>query len=100
MFESRDKAVQRILRDLRDIDLLGSTKLYLCWYDDLLIPDSEWKGVYPCSDKSVDLKEVIDIIRQNFKRQCIIRHNVMLTVPIGLPVQTEIEKYVEVCLVY
>ncbi len=30
-------AQQRILKDLQNIDDMGSVKLYVCWYDDLLV---------------------------------------------------------------
>ena len=94
-------ATQRILMDLYDIEYYRSIKLYLCWYDHFLIPDSEYKGIYPCSDKSVDLKEVIDIIAQNLKKPHIIRHNVLVgPLPAAMKRYVEdTEKYVEVCLV-
>jgi len=99
-----EMAKQRILMDLQDIEYYKSIKLYLCWYDNFLIPEEEYKGKYPCSDKSVDLKEVIDIIAQNFKKPHTIRHNVLVNpIPAALITlkdeKEDIEKYIEVCLV-
>lgn len=91
----------RIFNDLKQIDLYGSVKLYLCWYDEYLVPEKD----YPCSSKSVSLFEILAIIRVVFKRPHIVRHNILIgPMPNGLTMQAEdqeeIEKYVEVCLVY
>jgi hypothetical protein len=48
---------------------------------------------------------MIDLIRSNVNRQCIIRHNVLVSpMPVGIHFmsedQSELEKYIEVCLVY
>lgn len=77
----------RIFDDLKQIDLYGSVKLYLCWYDEYLV-----------AERSVSLFEILAIIRVVFKRPHIVRHNVL----IGRMAedQEETEKYVEVCLVY
>ena len=97
-------AQQRILKDLQHIDDLGSVKLYLCWYDDLLVSREEYNGIYPCSDKKVSLYEVLAIIKVVFKKPCIVRHNVYISpFPAGLVSkfedQPDIEKYIEVCLI-
>lgn len=98
-------ATTKIMKDLEDIDLYGSSKLYLCAYDEFLIPAEFHDGKYPCCEKRVDLKEVIDIIRANFKRPCIIRHNMLVDwFPCGAnnpKNKLEIEEYcIDVCLVY
>lgn len=96
---------RRIEEDLYYIEELGSRKLYLCWYDEYLIPSGEFKGIYPCSNKRVDLKEVIDIIKDVIKKPCIIRHNVIGANPIPVFLmdksdsQQECELYVEICLI-
>lgn len=95
---------KHIQRDLVLLDLHGSTKLYICWYDQYMIPDSEWNGLYPCSDKSVYFGDVIDIVKQVMTKPYIVRHNVLCG---PLPAclmdkskrQDECEKYVEVCLI-
>lgn len=97
-------AQQRILKDLEHIDELGSVKLYLCYYDDLLVSREEYNGLYPCSDKKVSLYEVLAIIKIVFKKPCIVRHNVIISpFPAGLTSnfenQPELEKYIEVCLI-
>ena len=97
-------AQQRILKDLQYIDELGSVKLYLCFYDDLLVSQEEYNGLYPCSDKKVSLYEVLAIIKLVFKKPCIVRHNVFISpFPAGLSKkfegQCELEKYIEVCLI-
>jgi hypothetical protein len=95
----------RIEKDLYNIEELGSRKIYLCWYDEFLIPASEYKGTYPCSDKTVDLREVIFIVKDIVKRPCIVSHNVIGYDPIPAflllqsETQSNCEKYVEVCLV-
>uniref|UniRef100_A0A6C0JK57 Uncharacterized protein n=1 Tax=viral metagenome TaxID=1070528 RepID=A0A6C0JK57_9ZZZZ len=99
-----EMAKRRIAMDLQDIEYYRSIKLYLCWYDNFLIPDEDYKGYYPCSDKSVDLKEVIDIVREAMKKPHIIRHNVLVSpLPAAMiryrEEQADAEKYVEVCLV-
>jgi len=107
MFDPTQRAVvkSRIRADLDGIEYLGSKKLYICWYDDLLIPDAEWKGVYPCSSQKVSLKEVIDVIKDVMVgRKHIIRHNVFVSpLPVFMStqqhLQDECEKYVEVCLI-
>jgi hypothetical protein len=91
----------RIFDDLKQIDLYGSVKLYLCWYDEYLVPKKD----FPCSEKSVSLFEILAIIRVVFKRPHIVRHNVLIgQMPVGMTIQAEdqedTEKYVEVCLVY
>lgn len=99
-----EMAKRRIAMDLQDIEYYRSIKLYLCWYDNFLIPDEDYRGYYPCSDKSVDLKEVIDIVRESIKKPHIIRHNVLVSpLPAAMiryrEEQADAEKYVEVCLV-
>jgi hypothetical protein len=84
----------RIFDDLKQIDLYGSVKLYLCWYDEYLV-----------AEKSVSLFEILAIIRVVFKRPHIVRHNVLIgQMPVAKTTdaedQEETEKYVEVCLVY
>jgi hypothetical protein len=98
------EAVKRqIEMDLSNIETYGSIKLYICWYDHFQITDAEWKGVYPCCEHYVNIKEVIDIVKQVLKQPYIIRHNVLKAQ--ALPAffmdhsQDECEKYVEVCLV-
>jgi hypothetical protein len=96
---------KHIQRDLLLLEPHGSTKLYMCWYDHYMIPDSEWKGIYPCSDKSVYFGDVIDIVKEIMKKPYIVRHNVLNCG--SLPAclidesvrQDECEKYVEVCLI-
>jgi hypothetical protein len=101
---SRIESVKdQIFLDLAVIDVLGSVKLYLCWYDEYLVPESEWNGKYPCSDRMVSLVDVIRLVKQLIVRPCIIRHNILvdpLPVAIGSIVQSPLEQYVEVCLVY
>jgi hypothetical protein len=98
------EAQQRISNDLKYIDDIGSVKLYLCFYDDLLVSEEEWNGKYPCCDKKVSLYEILSIIKLVFNKPCIIRHNILLSpFPVGLSAeqseQPEIEKYVEVCII-
>jgi hypothetical protein len=76
----------RIFNDLKQIDLYGSVKLYLSWYDE-----------YLSAEKSVSLFEILAIIRVVFKRPHIVRHNVLIG---PMADQEDTEKYVEVCLVY
>jgi hypothetical protein len=95
----------RIFDDLKQIDLYGSVKLYLCWYDEYLVAEKDYNGNYPCSEKSVSLFEILAIIRVVFKRPHIVRHNVLIgQMPVAKTTdaedQEETEKYVEVCLVY
>ncbi len=97
-------AQQRILKDLQNIDELGSVKLYLCFYDDLLVSSEEYNGKYPCCEKNVSLYEVLAIIKVVFKKPCIVRHNVIISpFPSGIlskfEEQSEVEKWVEVCLI-
>jgi hypothetical protein len=97
-------AQRRILKDLEHIEDLGSVKLYLCYYDDLLVSQEEYNGLYPCSNKKVSLYEVLAIINLVFKKPCIVRHNVIISpFPAGLTQnfenQPELEKWVEVCLI-
>ncbi|NDB85859.1 MAG: hypothetical protein EB127_24640 [Alphaproteobacteria bacterium] len=97
-----EMAKQRIIMDLQGIEYYRSIKLYLCWYDNFLIPDEDYKGIYPCSDNSVDLKEVIDIVAEALKRPHIIRHNVLVSpIPAALVSlkELDVERYIEVCLV-
>jgi len=95
------EAQQRISNDLKYIDDLGSVKLYLCFYDDLLVSEEEWNGYYPCSEKKVSLYEILAIIKVVFNKPCIIRHNILISpIPVGLSAeQPEIEKYIEVCVI-
>ena len=100
------EAVQKhIQQDLVLLDRYGSIKLYICWYDQYMIPDSEWKGVYPCSDNSVYFGDVIDIVKQIMTKPYIVRHNVLKCGPFPVclmeksETQQECEKYVEVCLI-
>jgi hypothetical protein len=95
------EAQQRIYSELKYINEIGSVKIYLCFYDDLLVSKEEWNGKYPCSENNVSLFEIISIIKVVFKKPCIIRHNVLLSpIPVGLSVeQSELEKYVEVCVI-
>lgn len=101
-----EKARERIAKELARIDNYGSVKIYLCFYDDLLVPDGEYNGEYPCSDEQVSLKEVIDIIREVLPEgSFVIRHNVQVvgTIPAGLLVgeeQDPITQFVEVSKVY
>lgn len=100
---SRLEEVERLItEELSYIEDDGSLKLYLCWYDEYLVPRNEFNGRYPCSDKKVDLYEVLRIIDKVMKKPHIVRHNVMTTVPVGLfhekEDQLELEKYVEVCI--
>jgi len=95
----------QIRRDLRRIDMYGSVKIYLCFYDEYMVSKENWKGVYPSTKENVSLIEMIDLIRSNVNRQCIIRHNVLVSpMPVGIHFmsedQSELEKYIEVCLVY
>ena len=94
---------RRIEMDLSNIDTYGSIKLYTCWYDHFQITDAEWKGIYPCCEHYVHIKEVIDIVKKVLKQPYIIRHNVLKAQ--AMPaffmdhIQDECEKYVEVCLI-
>lgn len=95
----------QIYYDLSTIGNLGSVKLYLCWYDEFLVHESEWNGKYPCSDNSVAVEDVIQIVKKVMIRPCIIRHNVLVgPLPAALNTkaytQSPVETYVEVCLVY
>jgi hypothetical protein len=100
-----DRVKNQIVSDLSSIEVLGSVKIYLCWYDEFLVSQSEWNGEYPCSDKSVSLQELIHLIKKVMMKQCIIRHNVLIDpIPVYISSQAEsqspLEKYIEVCLVY
>jgi len=101
--EQLEAAKKQIKNDLRLLDDYGSVKLYICFYDQFMIPDSEWKGVYPCSDKTVHIGDVIAIVNEVMTEPYIIRHNVINAQ--ALPAflmghnQNECEKYVEVCVV-
>jgi hypothetical protein len=101
--EQLEAVERRIINDLSIIELYGSVKLYTCFYDQYMIPDSEWKGVYPCSDKTVNINDVIDIVNKVMTRPYIIRHNVIDVGPLPAFLmghgQDECEKYVEVCLI-
>jgi hypothetical protein len=94
---------RRIEMDLSIIDTYGSVKLFACWYDHYQITDAEWKGIYPCCEHFVHIKEVIDIVKEVFKQPCIIRHNVLKAQAVPAffmdREQYECEKYVEVCLI-
>jgi hypothetical protein len=96
---------KHIQRDLLLLERYGSIKLYICCYDQYMIPDSEWKGLYPCSDKSVYFGDVIDIVKQIMTQPYILRHNVLNCGPFPAclmdkrETQDECEKYVEVCLI-
>lgn len=99
-----EEVKQRVVADLKSIDNLGSVKLYLCWYDEYMVPKDAYNGRYPCSDKNVCVYNLIDIVREVFTRPYIVRHNVIVSpFPAGLTYQyedqPEIEKYVEVCLI-
>jgi hypothetical protein len=100
-----ERVEDQIYHDLELIGNLGSVKLYLCWYDEFLLPESEWNGKYPCSDRTVSVEDVIQIVKKVMIRPCIIRHNVLLgPLPAALNAkaqsQSPLETYVEVCLVY
>jgi hypothetical protein len=101
--EQLEAVKKQIKNDLRLLDNYGSVKLYICFYDQYMIPDSEWKGVYPCSDKNVHISDVIDIVNEVMTQPYIIRHNVIDAGPLPAFLmssgQHECEKYVEVCLV-
>ena len=102
--ERIEEVKKRIAADLRLIDLYGSVKLYLCWYDEFLIAKEDWNGLYPCSDNYVQLKDVIDIVKDIMKCPYIIRYNslsaqVMPAFLISSD-EDECEKYVEVCKVF
>jgi hypothetical protein len=92
-----------ITNDLRLIEEYGSVKLYVCFYDQYMIPDSEWKGVYPCSDKYVHFSDVLNIVKEVMTQPYIVRHNVIKAGPIPAFLmdhhQDECEKYIEVCLI-
>jgi hypothetical protein len=95
----------QIKYDLRHIDMVGSVKIYLCFYDEYMVSKQDWKGVYPSSKENVSLYELIELVRNNVNRPFIIRHNVMISpIPVGIhhisEDQSELEKYIEVCLVY
>lgn len=95
------KARERIAKELARIENYGSVKIYLCFYDDLLVPDGE----YPCSDNTVSLKEMTDIIREVMTGSFVIRHNVQEvgSIPAGLLLgeeQDRVTQYVEVSKVY
>lgn len=104
--ESRYEEVkQRIIADLKSIDNIGSVRLYLCWYDEYMVAKDAYNGRYPCSNKNVSIYDVIDVVREVFTRPHIILHNVIVSpFPVGIKYQrdsqAEIEKYVEVCLVF
>jgi hypothetical protein len=97
---------ERIKNDLLAIDYHFSVKLYLCWYDEFLVEKGTYNGMYPCSEETVRLHDVITIIKKVFKQPCIIRHNILHegALPIALneqaELQSDIEKYVEVCLIH
>lgn len=95
------KARERIAKELARIDNYGSVKIYLCFYDDLLVPDGE----YPCSDKRVELNDIIDLVREVMTGSFVIRHNVQEAgaIPAGLLIageQDPVTQYVEVSKVY
>lgn len=94
-----DEVRAQITRDLADIEYYGSTKLYLCWYDEFLVAKAH---DYPCCNSRVQLIDVINIIREVCKKQYIIRHNVLVSpFPASIKEQYSPEEYcVEVCLVY
>jgi hypothetical protein len=101
--EQLEAVKNRIARDLLLLEPYGSAKLYLCWYDQFLISDSEWKGVYPCSDQYVHLTDVLDIVKTVMTQPYIVRHNVINAQPLPAFLmdhkQDECEKYLEVCLI-
>jgi len=98
-----EAVTKRIARDLLLLEPYGSAKLYICWYDQYLIPDSEWKGVYPCSDSTVQLRDVLDIVKTLMTEPYIVRHNVINAGPLPAYLmdhnQDECEKYLEICLI-
>jgi len=97
-----DEVRAQITRDLADIEYYGSTKLYLCWYDEFLVAKEHYNNNYPCCNSRVELIDVINIIREVCKKQYIIRHNVLVSpFPASVKEQYSPEEYcVEVCLVY
>jgi hypothetical protein len=101
--EQLEAVKKQIKYDLRLIDTHGSIKLYVCFYDQFMIPDSEWNGRYPCSDKTVYFGDVITIVNEVMTQPYIIRHNVINAQPLPAFLmghnQKECEKYVEVCLI-
>jgi hypothetical protein len=101
--EQLDAVRTRISIDLLLLEPYGSVKLYLCWYDQYLIPDSEWKGVYPCSDDYVHISDVLAIVQTLMKKPYIVRHNIINAGPLPTFLinheQDECEKYLEVCLI-
>ena len=101
--EQLEAVKKQIKNDLRLLDTYGSVKLYICFYDQFMIPDSEWKGVYPCSDKAVHISDVLDIVHEVMTQPYITRHNVINAGPLPAFLmghnQDECEKYVEVCLI-
>jgi hypothetical protein len=99
------KARERIAKELARIDNYGSVKIYLCFYDDLLVPDGEYNGEYPCSDKRVELEDIVSLIREIMTGSFVIRHNVQEVgaFPAGLLLgeeQDPVTLYVEVSKVY
>ena len=103
--ESRIQEVEaKVMQELERMDMYGSVKIYLCFYDEYLVPKGTYNGFYPCSDKNVELEDIIEIIDRIYINPHIIRHNVLKSpVPVGIShlsqTQDELEKYVEVCLV-
>lgn len=101
--ESRLAEVEaKVMQDLERMDIYGSVKIYLCFYDEYLVPKGSFNGFYPCSDKNVELEDIIEIVKRIYIKPYIIRHNVMKSpVPVGIShlseTQDELEKYVEVC---
>jgi hypothetical protein len=99
--ESRIEEVEiKVMQELERMDVYGSVKIYLCFYDEYLVPKGSYNGRYPCSDKNVELKDIIEIINRIYIKPHIIRHNVLTSpIPVGISdvTEDELEKYVEVC---
>jgi hypothetical protein len=88
--------------DLSTIEGLGSVKLYTCWYDQYQITDEEWKGVYPCCETFVHVKDVIDIVNEVLRKPHTVTNNDLRAQQLHAffmdKKQDECEKYVEVSL--
>jgi hypothetical protein len=101
--EQLEAVKRQIKNDLRLLDEYRSVKLYICFYDHYLIPDSEWKGIYPCSDHYVQLSDVLNIVNEVMTKPYIVRHNIVNAQPLPAFLmdhrQDECEKYVEICLI-
>lgn len=96
-----ERAKRRIQDELKEIDVYGSVKVYLCFFDDLMVADSEYNGLYPCSEKSPDLKEMISMIRECMTGSYTISTNVPFGgVPAELDYRPSTKDYIEVCRVY